>query len=63
MASPDEFMTIAEVASLTRETAGGWYNRRARGDGPPAYKVGTRVLYRRRDIEAWLEAQRDPQPA
>ena len=36
------------------------YGWRTKGEGPKAYKVGKRVLYRRADVEAWLERQADP---
>lgn len=28
------------------------------GDGPPRYKVGRHVRYRRTDVEEWLENQK-----
>ncbi|MEI2718250.1 MAG: helix-turn-helix domain-containing protein [Candidatus Nanopelagicales bacterium] len=30
---------------------------RHRGLGPPSFKVGRRVLYRRDDLDKWLDAQ------
>jgi excisionase family DNA binding protein len=36
------------------------YAWRTTGVGPKAYKVGRRVLYKRADVEAWLERQSDP---
>jgi excisionase family DNA binding protein len=35
------------------------YNWRQRGEGPPAYRVGKHLRYRRSDIEAWLDSRRD----
>ena len=49
-----ELMTTREVAELLRrpvETLRYW---RWRGEGPPAFKVGRRVMYRRSALEAWL---------
>ena len=35
------------------------YNWRSRRIGPPAYRIGRHVRFRRQDIEAWLENLRD----
>jgi excisionase family DNA binding protein len=35
------------------------YNWRQRGEGPPAYRVGKYLRYRRSEVDAWLEGQRD----
>ena len=53
-----ELMTTAEVAELLRtpaETVRYW---RHVGIGPRSFKVGRRVLYDRKDVEAFLEAAR-----
>lgn len=31
---------------------------RSRGGGPPYFKLGRRVVYSRRDLDAWLSARR-----
>lgn len=52
-----EHLTTAEVSDVLRtpaETVRYW---RHIGKGPKSFKVGRRVLYRREDVEAWLEAQ------
>lgn len=51
-------LTTTEVAELLRapvETVRYW---RHRGTGPRSVKVGTRVLYAERDVEAWLDGLR-----
>ena len=35
------------------------YNWRLRGEGPPAYRIGKYLRYRRSDVDAWLEGKRD----
>ena len=35
------------------------YNWRQRGEGPPAYRIGKHLRYRRGDVEAWLDSRRD----
>lgn len=57
----DEFKTTAEVATLLRtspETVRYW---RHVGKGPASVKLGRRVLYATRDVEAWINAERQAQ--
>jgi excisionase family DNA binding protein len=52
-----ENMTTVEVAELVRtpiETVRYW---RHVGKGPRSFKVGRRVLYKRSDVQDWLEEQ------
>ena len=54
----DDYLTTEELAEVTRSpkgTVGYW---RHIGYGPKGIKVGKRVLYRRADVEAWLEQLR-----
>jgi excisionase family DNA binding protein len=56
-----EYLTTDEVATWVRspaETVRYWH---AVGRGPRSVKVGRRRLYRRADVEAWLDAQYDSQ--
>ena len=57
--SDDTFMTLSEVADLARTTPGAIYQWRRRGKGPRASRVGKRLLFRRSDVLAWIEAQPD----
>jgi excisionase family DNA binding protein len=50
-----ELLTSAETAELLRVPVRTLYVWRGAGNGPRAYRVGKHVLYRRRDVEAWLE--------
>jgi excisionase family DNA binding protein len=61
--SDSEYMTTKEVADLLRtpiESVRFWRHVRK---GPPSFKVGRRVLYARKDVEAWIAAAREAQPA
>lgn len=50
-----EMLTVNDVAAMTRLAAGTLRSWRHTGtDGPPSVKLGGRVLYRRADVEAWL---------
>lgn len=56
-AEKHEFLTTSEFCAWTRirpATARQW---RSRKYGPPSFKVGNTVLYRRTAVEQWLEAQ------
>ena len=57
-----ELLTSAETAELLRVPVRTLYVWRGAGSGPRAYRVGKRVLYRRRDVEAWLKERRVPAP-
>jgi predicted DNA-binding transcriptional regulator AlpA len=34
------------------------YNMRLRGEGPPAYKIGQALRWKKSEVDAWLEQQR-----
>jgi predicted DNA-binding transcriptional regulator AlpA len=51
-----ELVTVAEVAEMTRLSVGTLRWWRAVGEGgPESFKLGRRVMYRRADIEKWLD--------
>ncbi len=56
MAEP-EYMTTAEVAELLRAPISTVRYWRHVHQGPRSFSVGRRVLYRRADVAAWLDAQ------
>ena len=45
----------SDYLQVTTRTLARWRNMRK---GPPWVKAGHRVLYRRADLDAWLEQQR-----
>ncbi|PBC77599.1 helix-turn-helix protein [Streptomyces sp. TLI_235] len=55
---PDELLTPAEVARITKLTVSTLKDKRWRGTGPRFTKLspgkGGRVRYRRRDVDAWM---------
>jgi excisionase family DNA binding protein len=54
-----ELLTVAEVAEMTRLSVGTLrYWRHAGTGGPASFKLGRRVMYRRADVEKWLEDAR-----
>ena len=53
----DRLLTICEVADLTRAPINTLRYWRGIGSGPPAFKVGRRVVYRESDVRQWLDDQ------
>lgn len=66
MHNPDTGANSAGSMLLTVEEAADWMRlspsylnkMRVTGDGPPFFKPGRRVLYRRGDLDRWLDARR-----
>lgn len=56
-----ELLTLEEVARLCRTSPQAVRHWRHQGIGPQGFKIGKRVLFRRDDVEAWLQAQHDSQ--
>jgi hypothetical protein len=52
----DEMLPPAEVAKIFHTTEASLAQMRYRGHGPKFIKVGARILYRRSDIRAYLDA-------
>lgn len=53
--APPPYLTTREAADLLRlrpQTLRAW---RVRGTGPAFIRLGSRILYRHADVEAWLE--------
>lgn len=48
-------LTVQDVAMLTGSTVAAIYQWRRRGKGPKGVRVGNKILFRPRYIEAWLE--------
>jgi excisionase family DNA binding protein len=54
---PDQKFSRPEAArylGISARTLEGWA---VRGGGPRMLKLGSRVVYRRRDLDAWLDAR------
>ena len=50
-----ELLTIEQLADLIHASRSSIYNMRYRGEGPPSYRLGGRVLFKRGDVLAWVE--------
>ena len=49
---------VLEYTGLTRQA---FYSMRHRGDGPPAYSLGRRLMFKWSEVEEWVESRRDDQ--
>jgi predicted DNA-binding transcriptional regulator AlpA len=52
-----EVLTVADVARMTAlvpSTLRYWHWA-GKGEGPKAFKLGRRIMYRRTDVEQWIE--------
>lgn len=52
----NEFLTTAELAGEVRSPEATVRYWRHIGYGPKSIKVGRRVLYRRADVQSWLDS-------
>ncbi len=55
---PADLLTITEAAQLLRAPVATLRYWRHLGTGPRSFRLGRRVLYRRDDLRAWIDAQR-----
>lgn len=53
-----QYLTEREVAAEYRLTPWFLQKRRVIGGGPPFFKLGSRVLYARADVEAWISSRK-----
>jgi len=52
-----DLLTISEAAELLRAPVATLRYWRHLGTGPRSFRLGRRVLYRRDDLQAWVEEQ------
>ncbi|MDB6136899.1 MAG: transcriptional regulator, MerR family [Verrucomicrobiales bacterium] len=56
--TPSDLLTLPEAAELLRAPVATLRYWRHLGSGPRSFRLGRRVLYRRDDVQAWVDAQR-----
>lgn len=68
--SPDDLLLLPEVAEITRRSIDTLRWLRHRGEGPPGFRMGRRVVFRRGAVMEWIAEQereqlgdRTPRPA
>lgn len=52
-----ELLRIQEVSAMTGVAINTLRNWRQAGTGPASHRVGSRVVYREADVQAWLQSQ------
>ncbi|NEM08889.1 helix-turn-helix domain-containing protein [Geodermatophilus normandii] len=60
-ASATALLTLTEAAAVLRTPVATLRYWRHLGIGPAGFRLGRRVLYRRDDLDRWVEAQRTAQ--
>ncbi len=53
----DRLLTVQELAEYLAVPVATIYQWRYRREGPPGFRVGRHVRYRRSDVEDWIESQ------
>lgn len=48
-------LTVHDLEAETGIPVGTWYNYRHKGIGPKCARIGKRLMYRRDDVDAWLD--------
>jgi len=57
MAFTKEWLTTAELAEYLSEPIPTIYVWNSRGEGPPRYKVGRGLRYRRSEVDEWVKSR------
>lgn len=52
-----EYIGFGEVVAMSPFPEGTWRHWRLHKTGPTAVKIGRRLVYRRSEVTAWIEAQ------
>jgi predicted DNA-binding transcriptional regulator AlpA len=52
-----EFLSAKELAEWTGVPASSWRHFGSNGYGPASFKLGRRRLWRKSEVQAWIEAQ------
>lgn len=60
--SPSVLLTVEETASLLRTSRAAVYAMVSRQQLPGVTRLGTRLLFRTRDLLDWLDQKRAPSP-
>lgn len=56
---PDELLTLDELCAMLKISKDTAYKQRATGTGPPGYRIGKHLRFKRSDVLAWLETKKD----
>lgn len=56
----DELLTLDELCAMLKITKATAYKQRSTGTGPPGYRIGKHLRFKRSDVLIWLESKRAP---
>ena len=62
METLDRLLTVEELASYLGVPVATLYQWRHRGEGPPGFRVGRYIRYRRNDVEQWIRDRLEADP-
>ena len=62
METLDRLLTVEELADYLGVPIATLYQWRHRGEGPPGFRVGRYIRYRRNDVEQWIRDRLDADP-
>jgi excisionase family DNA binding protein len=57
METRERLLTVEELADYLGVPVATLYQWRHRREGPPGFRVGRYIRYRRTDLEAWIDRQ------
>jgi excisionase family DNA binding protein len=55
----DRLMGVEDLAEYLGIPEATVYKQRSEGTGPPGYRIGKHVRWKRSEVEAWLEKHKD----
>ena len=62
METLDRLLTVQELADYLGVPVATLYQWRHRGEGPPGFRVGRYIRYRRNDVEQWIRDRLEADP-
>ncbi len=62
METLDRLLTVEELADYLGVPIATLYQWRHRGEGPPGFRVGRYIRYRRNDVEQWIRDRLEADP-
>lgn len=62
METLDRLLTVEELADYLGVPVATLYQWRHRGKGPPGFRVGRYIRYRRNDVEQWIRDRLEADP-
>ena len=62
METRERLLTVEELAEYLGVPVATLYQWRHRGEGPPGFRVGRYIRYRRNDVEQWIRDRLEADP-